>query len=88
MPFDRNGMAAWCWEAAHALHELGRSVILIAAADASLPGTPKVEVVRVDMEGEPGDKERQAWDRARSQFSRQAFGRSILAFLESAARLR
>jgi hypothetical protein len=81
-------MATWCWEATHALHELGRSVILIAAADAPLPGTPEVEVVRVDMAGKPADKGRQAWDRANSLFSRPAFGRSILASLESAARLR
>src|ERR1035441_795773 len=48
MLYNRNGMAAWCWEAAHALHEQGRSVILIASADVPLPGIPEVEVVRVD----------------------------------------
>jgi hypothetical protein len=49
MLYNRNGMAAWCWEAAHALHEQGRSVILIATPDAPLFGTPEVEVVRVDV---------------------------------------
>jgi hypothetical protein len=49
MLYNRNGMAAWCWEAAHALHEQGRSVILIATPDAQLFGTPEVEVVRVEV---------------------------------------
>jgi hypothetical protein len=42
-------MATWCWEAAHALHELGRSVLLIAARGVPLPGTPEVEVIRIDV---------------------------------------
>ena len=66
MLYNRNVMATWCWEAAHALHELGRSVILIAAADVPLPGTPEVEVVRVDMAGKPAERGRQAWDRAQN----------------------
>jgi glycosyltransferase involved in cell wall biosynthesis len=49
-------MGTWCWEAAHALHELGRSVILIAAADGPLPGTPEVEVVRVDIKERPAER--------------------------------
>ena len=49
MLYNRNGMAAWCWEAAHALHELGQNVLLIAAPDTPLPGTPKVEVVWIDI---------------------------------------
>ena len=53
MLYNRNGMAAWCWEAAHALHEQGRSVILIASADVPLPGIPEVEVVRVDIADKP-----------------------------------
>ena len=56
MLYNRNGMATWCWEAAHALHELGRSVILIASADAPLPGTPEVEVVRIDMADKPDEQ--------------------------------
>jgi glycosyltransferase involved in cell wall biosynthesis len=47
--YNQNGMASWCWEAAHAVHELGRSVLLIAALDVPLPGTPEVEVVRIDV---------------------------------------
>jgi glycosyltransferase involved in cell wall biosynthesis len=47
--YNQNGMASWCWEAAHALHELGRSVLLVAALDVPLPGTPEVEVVRIDI---------------------------------------
>ncbi len=47
--YNQNGMASWCWEAAHALHELGQSVLLIAALDVPLPGTPEVEVVRIDV---------------------------------------
>jgi glycosyltransferase involved in cell wall biosynthesis len=52
--YNRNGMATWCWEAAHALHEMGRHVLLIAAGDIPLPGTPAVEVVRIDLAGRPG----------------------------------
>jgi glycosyltransferase involved in cell wall biosynthesis len=52
--YNQNGMASWCWEAAHALHELGRSVLLIAALDVSLPGTPEVEVVRIDVSARSG----------------------------------
>jgi hypothetical protein len=29
--YNDNGMASWCWEAAHALHELGQPVLLICA---------------------------------------------------------
>jgi len=53
MLYNRNGMATWCWEAAHALHELGRSAILIAAADAPLPGSQEVEVVRINEADKP-----------------------------------
>jgi glycosyltransferase involved in cell wall biosynthesis len=42
-------MATWCWEAAHALHELGENVLLVAAPDAALPGTPAFEVMRIDV---------------------------------------
>ena len=49
--YNQNGMASWCWEAAHALHELGRNVLLIAANDVPLPGSPEVEVVRIDVAG-------------------------------------
>jgi glycosyltransferase involved in cell wall biosynthesis len=45
--YNTNGMATWCWEAAHALHELGRKVILFASVGALLPGTPAVEIVRI-----------------------------------------
>jgi glycosyltransferase involved in cell wall biosynthesis len=49
--YNQNGMASWCWEAAHALQELGRNVLLIAALDVPLPGTPAVEVLRIDVAG-------------------------------------
>ena len=48
--YNTNGMATWCWEAAHALHELGHNVLLVAAPDTPLPGIPLVEVIRI---GEP-----------------------------------
>ena len=50
--YNTNGMATWCWEAAHALHELGHNVILVAAPDTPLPGVPSVEVIRIS---EPDD---------------------------------
>jgi hypothetical protein len=50
MLYNRNGMATWCWEAAHALQELGRSVLLIAAPDTPLPDIPSVEIVRLDRD--------------------------------------
>ena len=49
--YNTNGMATWCWEAAHALHELGQNVLLVAAPDVPLPGIPAVEVVRIDQPG-------------------------------------
>ena len=51
--YNKNGMAAWCWEAAHALHELGHSVILVASIDADLPGNPAFEVLRIDSPDKP-----------------------------------
>jgi glycosyltransferase involved in cell wall biosynthesis len=50
--YNTNGMATWCWEAAHALHELGHNVLLVAAPDTPLPGIPLVEVIRIS---EPDD---------------------------------
>ncbi len=41
-----NGMATWCWEAAHALAEVGAPVALVVDEHADLPGTPAVEVIR------------------------------------------
>jgi glycosyl transferase family 1 len=52
MLYNTNGMATWCWEAAHALDELGQNVLLIAAPDIQLPSTPSVEVVRIDIQDE------------------------------------
>src|ERR1035438_2422385 len=72
MLYNRNGMATWCWEAAHALHELGRSVFLIAAPDALLPGSPEVEVIRIDIKGQPaphGGRVARAFFAARSHFA-------------------
>jgi Glycosyl transferases group 1 len=53
MLYNSNGMATWCWEAAHALHEQGRKVLLIVERDTSLPGTAAVEVVRIDITAKP-----------------------------------
>jgi glycosyltransferase involved in cell wall biosynthesis len=47
--YNTNGMATWCWEAAHALRELGQNVLLVAAPGIPLPGIPEVEVVRIDI---------------------------------------
>jgi glycosyltransferase involved in cell wall biosynthesis len=47
--YNTNGMATWCWEAAHALHELGQNVILIAAQNVQLPGNPAFEVARIGV---------------------------------------
>jgi glycosyltransferase involved in cell wall biosynthesis len=52
--YSSNGMGSWCWEAAHALQELGRSVLLVAAPDTPLPGIPAVEVVRIKLQGRSG----------------------------------
>jgi glycosyltransferase involved in cell wall biosynthesis len=41
-----NGMASWCWEAAHALKEAGQPVLLVCAPEAKLPADPEVEVLR------------------------------------------
>jgi hypothetical protein len=49
--YNRNGMASWCWEAAHAIRCQGRNVLLIADPDTPLPGSPEVEVVRIDLAG-------------------------------------
>jgi len=43
-----NGMASWCWEAAHALHELGEEVLLVCAKDIKIPDQPAVEVLRFE----------------------------------------
>ena len=47
--YNTNGMATWCWEAAHALYELGQNVVLVASPEIALPGTPSVEVVRIEI---------------------------------------
>ena len=51
--YNTNGMATWCWEVAHSLHELGQNVLLIVAPHARLPDAPLVEVIRIDLGGEP-----------------------------------
>lgn len=48
-----NGMASWCWEAAHALAEAGQPVLLVCDAEVSLPATPGVEVLRFTPEPDP-----------------------------------
>jgi glycosyltransferase involved in cell wall biosynthesis len=44
--YNNNGMASWCWEAAHALHEMPQPVLLVCSNEVELPGTPVVEVLR------------------------------------------
>jgi len=46
-------MATWCWEAAHALYELGERVILVASTGVALPGKPAVEVITIDVTEKP-----------------------------------
>jgi glycosyltransferase involved in cell wall biosynthesis len=47
---NANGMASWCWEAAHSLQELGQPVVLVCAEDIKLPGEPKVQIIRFTPE--------------------------------------
>lgn len=56
--YNWNGMAAWCWEAAHALKEQGRDVLLVAAEGLALPATAEVEVLRVDPSPTPSSHPR------------------------------
>lgn len=41
-----NGMASWCWEAAHALHEAGHPVLLVCSDEVTLPGLPSIPIFR------------------------------------------
>jgi hypothetical protein len=52
--YNNNGMASWCWEAAHALHEAGQQVLLVCAPDVKLPGKPEVEIMRFGLERKKG----------------------------------
>ncbi|HEY2584251.1 MAG TPA: glycosyltransferase family 4 protein [Tepidisphaeraceae bacterium] len=45
---NTNGMASWCWEAAHALAEQGEAVLLVCSHAAPLPGPSAVPVLRFD----------------------------------------
>jgi len=51
--YNTNGVATWCWEAAHALHELGQNVILVAAKNVQLPGIPAFDVARIGLAKPP-----------------------------------
>ena len=44
--YNTNGMASWCWEAAHALAETGQVVTLVCSPDIELPQTSSVSIVR------------------------------------------
>lgn len=44
--YNNNGMASWCWEAAHAVHELHQPVLLVCSNEVELPGIRCVEVLR------------------------------------------
>lgn len=55
--YNDNGMASWCWEAAHALSEANQPVLLVCAPDVKLPGIPQVEILRFNLPGwRPGTK--------------------------------
>jgi len=43
-----NGMASWCWEAAHALQEAGQPVLLVCSHFVTIPENCKVETLRFD----------------------------------------
>jgi glycosyltransferase involved in cell wall biosynthesis len=49
--WNSNGMASWCWEAAHALFEAGREVLLVCSSRVVLPGEPEVPTVAFDPPG-------------------------------------
>lgn len=51
--YNTNGMASWCWEAAHALAEAGKDVLLICRPGQELPGVPRVEVLRFEAPRKP-----------------------------------
>ena len=44
--YNTNGMASWCWEAAHALAESGRDVTLVCSTDVEVAETTSVHIVR------------------------------------------
>ena len=44
--YNTNGMASWCWEAAHALAEAGESVTLVCAPNVDIPATGAINVLR------------------------------------------
>jgi glycosyltransferase involved in cell wall biosynthesis len=56
--YNTTGLGTWCWEAAHALQELGQNVILIAAQNVQLPGIPAVEVARIGLAKTPASGRR------------------------------
>ena len=47
--YNNNGMASWCWEAAHAMTEAGLPVLLVVSSEVKLPGNPKVDILRFDQ---------------------------------------
>jgi glycosyltransferase involved in cell wall biosynthesis len=47
--YNTNGMASWCWEAAHALQEASHQVLLVCDSKVKLPGKSKVEILRFDQ---------------------------------------
>jgi len=47
--YNTNGMASWCWEAAHALAEAGREVVLVHSSTVTLPpAAPGVRLICFD----------------------------------------
>ncbi|MHC5717516.1 MAG: hypothetical protein ACYTX0_36775, partial [Nostoc sp.] len=54
--YNNNGMASWCWEAAHAIAEANLPVLLVCSPEVKLPGTPKVDILRFDLTVSKGHK--------------------------------
>ena len=46
--YNTNGMASWCWEAAHALYEAQQPVVLVCSQAVQLPEDSPVRIIRFD----------------------------------------
>lgn len=67
---NSNGMATWCWEAAHALHEANYPVLLVCSNDVKLPGSPTCKILRFDASSEEPEKKRNILARTAGEFER------------------
>lgn len=71
--YNNNGMASWCWEAAHALHEAQQTVLLVCSDEVELPGTPDVEIMRFNPSSE-GQQSRRVLGRISDRLSKNSSG--------------